>query len=201
MSVTSRTLSALALSAATLGSAQAADLPVIGIMSSSTFETYRVINLVNGRGLTGDQHSGDYLGKWMNNGGDTATLVFEFDGLKQLAGTTIWNYGGGCCGESRSVKDLVINLSTDGKTFTEFTRVSLGMPTTDSFGGETFSLGDSTARFVRFDILSNHGGDFAGLSEVKFNGVSAVPEASSLAYGLVGLVVAGFWQRRRNSAA
>lgn len=202
MSFSSRALASLVISASALASAQAADIAVSSVTASSTFYTYDAINLVNGKGLSGDLHSGNWDAKWMLNGTTTGSLTFDLGSLFKVGGTTIWNYGPGCCGEGRSVQDLSISLSSDGVNFTDLGTFTLSNPSTDPFAGETLALGDTVARFVRFDILSNHGDTtYSGLSEVKFNGVSAVPEASSLAYGLIGLATAGALVRRRSVAA
>lgn len=201
MSMSSRAIAALLISTSAFASAQAADIAISSVTASSTFYTYNAANLINGNGLSGDLHSGNWEAKWLLDGATTGYLTFDLGGLFKVGSTTIWNYGPGCCGEGRSVRDLSISLSTDGVNYTEFGSFVLSQPLTDPFAGETLALGDTKARFVRFDIQSNHGdGDYTGLSEVKFNGVSAVPEASSLAYGLIGLATAGLLMRRRSSA-
>lgn len=202
MSLPSRVIASLLIGASALASAQAAEIAVASVTASSTFYTYNPVNLINGNGLSGGLHSGNWEAKWLLDGVTTGNLTFDLGGLYKIGSTTIWNYGPGCCGEGRSVQDLSISLSTDGVNYSEFGAFVLSKPTTDPFGGETLGLGDTTARFVRFDIKSNHGeADYTGLSEVKFDGVSAVPEASSLAYGLIGLATAALLQRRRNNAA
>lgn len=202
MSIRSRALAALLIGSSILATAQAAEIAVSSVTASSTFYTYNAVNLINGNGLSGDLHSGNWEAKWLLNGTTTGELTFDLGNLFKLGSTTIWNYGPGCCGEGRSVQDLSISLSSDGVQYTEFGVFTLSKPTTDPFGGETLALGDTVARFVRFGIKSNHGdADYSGLSEVKFHGVSAVPEASSMAYGLIGLATAGVLLRRRSVAS
>jgi hypothetical protein len=201
MSFATRALVASLVSAAALSSVHAAEIAVSSVTASSTFYTYNANNLINGNGLSGNLHGGNWETKWLLDGVTTGNLTFDLGGLFKVANTTIWNYGPGCCGEGRSVQDLSISLSTDGVNYTAFGSFVLTKPTTDPFGGETLALGDTTARYVRFDILSNYGEQsYTGLSEVKFNGVTAVPEASSLAYSLIGLATAGLLMRRRSSA-
>jgi len=200
MSVSFRPLAALLITAGLVTSVHSAEIAVASVTASSTFYTYNAVNLINGNGLSGDLHSGNWEGKWLLDT-TTGTLTFDLGELHKVGSTKIWNYGPGCCGEGRSVKDLGISVSTDGLNYTDIGTFVLSKPDTDPFGGETLSLGDALARFVRFDIQSNHGeSDYSGLSEVKFNGVSAVPEASSLAYALIGLATAGYVQRRRSAA-
>ncbi|MBL8506070.1 MAG: PEP-CTERM sorting domain-containing protein [Methylobacillus glycogenes] len=58
----------------------------------------------------------------------------------------------------------------------------------------------ASARYVRFDILTNYDQQWpwVGLSEVKF--VAAVPEPSSYAMLGLGLAALGMVARRRKSA-
>lgn len=188
----------MVLALAATASAQAAEIAVASVTASSTFYTYDVNNLINGSGLTGDLHSGDYQTKWLLDSTPTGTLTFDLGGAFQLDNTQVWNYGLGCCGEDRSVKDLGVAVSTDGINFVAAGDFVLTLPSTDPFPGQTLALNNVTARFVRFSLNSNYGDTtYSGLSEVKFNGVSAVPEAETHAYALAGLGVLGALLRRR----
>ncbi|HET8871451.1 MAG TPA: discoidin domain-containing protein [Aquabacterium sp.] len=189
-------VSALAL----ISTSHAAEITVANVSASSTFYTYNPINLINGSGLTGDMHSGDWFNKWITDGVPTGTLTFDLGSAFDLSSTSIWNYGPGCCGDDRSVKDLTISLSTDGIHYADVGTFTLSMPTTNPFGAESIGLGDSAARYVRFSLLSNYGDtSYTGLSEVKFYGVPAVPEADAMAYAAVGAAVVGLALRRRRA--
>lgn len=105
--------------------------------------------------------------------------------------TNIWNYGGGCCGEDRSTKDLGVDVSIDGVTFLSISDFVLNQSNTDPIAKQTILL-DTTARFVRFNLNSNYGSsEFIGLSEVQFESVvvSTPTNALMLVFGLAGLVL------------
>lgn len=190
---------AIAIGAAVIASAMsapafAADINVVNITASSTFHTYNVNNLINGSGLTGNLHSGDWWTKWITNGTTTGTLTFDVGSTQFFGSTTIWNYGTGCCGEGRSTKDLGISYSNDGVNYTNFTNVQLSQPQGNPFAGETFGL-NFNARYVQFGLNSNYGDSYTGLSEVKFT--AAVPEPETYAMLLAGLGLMGAVARRR----
>jgi len=194
--------SAVALAAVAFTSAQAAEIAVSSVTASSTFYTYNVNNLINGSGLVGANHTGDWVNKWLLNGTTTGTLTFDLGSLFKVGSSTVWNYGPGCCGEGRSVKDLGISVSTDGVNFSSSGNFVLNQVTTDPFPGQSLALNDVSARYVRFSINSNYGDTtYSGLSEVKFYGTTAVPEAETYAYALFGLGVVGVALRRRAIAA
>jgi len=194
-------LSAVALAAVAFTSAQAAEIAVSSVTASSTFFTYNVNNLINGNGLVGTDHTGNWENKWLLNGTTTGTVTFDLGSLFKVGSSTVWNYGPGCCGDGRSVKDLGVSVSTDGINFSSSGNFVLTQPTTDPFPGQNLALNDVNARFVRFSINSNYGDDtYSGLSEVKFYG-TAVPEAETYAYALVGLGVVGLALRRKAIAA
>lgn len=193
-------LSAVALAAATITSVHAAEIAVASVTASSTFSTYDVNNLINGNGLVGANHTGAWEGKWLLDGSTTGTLTFDLGSLFKVSSTTIWNYGPGCCGENRSVKDLGISVSTDGVNYSSSGAFVLDQASTDPFPGQNLALNDVNARYVRFSINSNYGDQtYSGLSEVKFYG-TAVPEAQTYAYTLMGLGVVGLAMRRKAAA-
>lgn len=70
---------------------------------------------------------------------------------------------------------------------------------TSTYPMQVFDLENSTGRFVRLDILSNHGNPFVTtLGEVAFDvsAVAAVPEPSTYAMLLAGLGLLSFAKRR-----
>lgn len=188
----------MALSVALASHASAA-IPVSGVTTSSTFSTYNSINLINGSGLSGALHDGNFTNKWLADTDDvTPTLTFDLGDLFNLTDTVIWNYGGGCCGATRNVNRLNIMGSTNGSTFASLGSFALSDPTSASFGGDTLTL-SGVARYVRFDILSNRGDpNYTGLSEVQFNGANAaVPEPATWAMMILGMGLVGASIRRR----
>ncbi len=185
----------LAITSALATPAFASEIDVVNVTASSTFYTYNVNNLINGSGITGDLHSGNWATKWITNGTTTGTLTFDVGSELFIGNTTVWNYGTGCCADSRSTKDLGISYSTDGVNYTNFANVVLAMPTLNPFPGETFGL-NFNARYVKFALNSNYGDGYTGLSEVKFT--TAVPEPESYAMMLAGLgLMASFVRRRK----
>lgn len=172
------------------GSAFSAPIPVSSVTASSTFYTYDVNNLINGNGLIGDLHSGDFRGKWITNETPTGTLIFDLGGVYEVSSTSIWNYGPGCCGDERSVKDLDIKSSVEGTIYTTIGSFVLNQPQTDPFAADILAF-NTTARYIEFDLNSMYGGDiYIGLSEVQFNG-SPVPVPAAawlLSSGLLGLI-------------
>ena len=184
--------------------ATAAQINVSSVSASSTWSTYNVNSLVNGNGLSGGLHSGVFSDKWMTDLTPTGWLTFSFDGIYSISSATVWNYGTGCCGENRSTKDLMISTSLDGITYSPLVEFVLSLPDREPFAGESISLSDVDAKFIRFDLLSNYGSDdYVGLSEVAFFGdlsddPNRIPEPVSLA--LLGLGLAGLGFSRRKKA-
>jgi hypothetical protein len=97
--------------------------------------------------------------------------------------------------------DIYVSASVGG-AFTSLGNFTFNQAT----GSETTDFGQvvnlaslaaaNNVRLVRFDILSNHGGDneFAGLSEIRFDG-TFIPEPGAAA--LMALTLAGLLRRRR----
>ena len=134
-----------------------------------------------------------------------AFIVFDLGANYDLSSFKVWNYNetrlAALTGRGANSVDISVAASPIGPfvslgnfTFNQAT----GAESTD-FGQTinlaSFAAADST-RLIKFDILSNWGGDnnFAGLSEVRFNGV-AVPEATTT--GLLFLSLASLLRRRR----
>lgn len=131
-----------------------------------------------------------------------AHITFDLEDNYDLSSFTVWNYNEtgipsrGANGVTVSVADSVGGSFTALAGITNFA-IAPGNATT-AFG-ETFDLTSLAAadnvRLLKIDITSNHGDglNFAGLSEVRFDGVAAVaavPEPSSLALlGLGGLAL------------
>ncbi len=176
-----------------------AAITISNVTASSTFRTYNVVNLVNGSGLTGSLHNGEFENKWLSDAEPAPTLTFDLGSIYALSDTVIWNYGGGCCGTERNVNSFTISFSTDDITYTSFGTFALTNSTTDPFGADTISL-TGNARYVRFNVLSNQGDpDYTGLSEVQFNGqtAGAIPESATWTMMIAGFGLVGAAARRR----
>jgi hypothetical protein len=194
--VISRYLIAVVLAAVPVSFA--GNIPVVSVTASSTFSSYNVNNLINGSGLSGGLADSNFHNMWMNNGGSTATLVFDLGAVYTLDSTSIWNYNASCCGLDRSVQSLDILISANDVAFTAVGSFS-GLPegTGNPIPADVLSLSGATGRWVEFNITSNYGDEFSGLSEVQFSGNSgAVPEPDSGLLLLAG-VVGGMVCRRR----
>lgn len=171
----------------------------------------------NGTGLGyGDPHSAAPDGTmWLNQGSFANVppeqfdlnpeITFDLGSEQKITTMKIWNYNEFVAGREdellgRGVRlanvlvageDLVFETLYDGL---EIDRAN-GDATVDF--SQAFDMLGVTARYVKLDILANHGGDnnFVGLSEVQFFGV---PEPSSYALAVMGAVaLTGMVRRRR----
>ncbi|GAA0856680.1 discoidin domain-containing protein [Aliiglaciecola litoralis] len=180
-------------------SVNAGVISISNVTASSTWSTYNVDNLINGSGLIGSLHSGEYTGKWMTNNTVTGSLLFDFGSVFDLTSSSIWNYGNGCCGIDRSVKDLSAEYSIDGITFFAIGDFILNQPVGDPFASETIAL-NASAQYIRFNLNSNYGSAYTGLSEVQFNGTAAaVPEPTSFVLLALGIAGLGFSRKKKIS--
>lgn len=165
--------------------------------------------IVNGSGLSGGQHTtvvepNMWLSTGTSFGGvDTDPRVtFDLGGLYRINQIQVWNYNEAAPSPnltSRGVNAVTINYGVDAALgssvpgITNFAQAT-GLST---YTGEVFnSFTPFVARFIEFDIDSNHGGDnnFYGLSEVQFDG-TLIPEPSTALLGTLALL--GLVRRRR----
>ena len=205
-----------ALAAASLSAPALADTIIpVAVTATDTFSLfgqYKSENLINGSGLTGGLHDGNFAAMWMTNlGVNQASLTFDLGALYNLDGARIWNYNFGNPAEFQStilrgVKDFRLSGSANGTTFTELLSGRLLAGTGQPLAAQSFALA-GPARFVRLDVLNNYGeGTYAerdwssGLSEVRFTG-AAVPEPASWALMLGGFGLLGTALRRRPARA
>lgn len=165
--------------------------------------------VVNGAGLTGQNHSITPDGTmWLNNGtfADPNDLepeiTFDLGSVQAIGSMKVWNYnetlpdrpellgrGVGSADILVAGEDLVFATLISAQAFD----TAPGLDDVDF--GQTIDL-NTSARYVKLDILANAGGDngFVGLSEVQFN---AVPEPASLLTLLIGLAMLTVSKRRR----
>lgn len=157
--------------------------------------------VVDGAGFAGGTHSINPEGTmWLNNGTFAAPndlepeITFDLGSVQDIASMKVWNYnetlpdrsellgrGVGSADILTAGEDLVFSTLISGQAFD----IAPGVEDIDF--GQTIDL-NTSARYVKLDILGNAGGDndFIGLSEVQFN---AVPEPASLITILVGLAM------------
>lgn len=156
---------------------------------------------VNGNGLdgTGTQHSNGASGvAWMANG-VTANIVFDLGAEYTIDRFRVWNYNEAAAGNTdRGINrvevtyGLTAGLGSTLAGVTNFARAD----GTNTYTGEEFNISPITARYIKFDGLSNYGdGGQIGLSEVQFFSVDPIPEPSSVA--LLGLGAFALLMRRR----
>ncbi|PCJ31403.1 MAG: PEP-CTERM sorting domain-containing protein [Moraxellaceae bacterium] len=170
--------------------AQAGLIQVSEVSASHTFGNYRANNLINESGLSGDLHDGGANSKWLSyrvNG----FVLFDLGAIFDISSSNIWNYGGGCCGNSRSVKDIIVEASLDGNTYFNVGSYVLNQPKDLPFGPDEILL-DTTAQYIKFTLKSNYGdANYIGLSEVKFFSellpISAPASIVLFGLGLIGL--------------
>ena len=164
---------------------------------------------IDGSGLNdNDEHSIDAPDMWLTAGnGEPVWIQYEFDRLYKLHELWIWNYnvqfelvlGFG-------VKDVTIEYSEDGATWTSFGDVEFarGTATAAYAHNTTVDLDGVVAKYVRLNVNSGWGpaGQF-GLSEVRFLYVpvqAREPEPSDGAAAVDPTAVLS-WRAGRDAAA
>jgi hypothetical protein len=144
--------------------------------------------------LSATHVTADTDNSWLANG-TSGTIDFDLHGSYELSALTVWNFNG--ANNTFGVKELQILTSTDGNNFSSLA----GAPLLFAMGANNASEAEEgfffpavTASYVRFNILSNWGGQYVGLAEVAFDPLP-VPEPSVLA--LLGIGAAALLARRR----
>ena len=138
---------------------------------------------IDGSGLTADgMHDTAAETMWFTATVDPDPWIqYEFDGIKSVAGMTVWNSNGAAEATlGWGVKDVEIAYSVDGENWdvladaNQFSQAS-GLPTYDQV--DEIDFGGATAKYVRLNIKSNWGGLLMSysLSEVQF---SMIPTAA-----------------------
>ena len=148
----------------------------------SNFRRYAA-NTVDGIGkytTMPDGYPSDSQGMWLTHGtyrspNDTdPEIAFDLGGIHQLDSLTLYNYNEAASGlMTRGVNQAEVLVSTDNVTYTSLGTQTFAMAPGDGTNpGQQVALGGVAARYVKLDILSNHGdsSQFAGLSEVEFSG-------------------------------
>ncbi|MGV2390886.1 MAG UNVERIFIED_CONTAM: discoidin domain-containing protein [Microcystis novacekii LVE1205-3] len=121
---------------------------------------------------------------WSVAGQTSGTITFDSKRVYNLAGFTFWNMGGSQVISAQGIRNLTIQSSTNGTTWTNIvgapTSLTRGANTTTSFiPSDVVSFAPVYASFVRFNVTSSYGiGTTAriGFSEIQFR---AIPEPSS----------------------
>lgn len=119
--------------------------------------------------MQSDLHDDEYFNMWLNDAeGAAGTLTFDLGDTYNLASTDIWQYNAVCCGFERGVQNFRILTSTNGVDFTYLKDGMLAMSQGGQIAAQNIEM-SVTARYVRFEVISNYGDStYTGLSEVKF---------------------------------
>ena len=167
---------------------------ITGVTATATTESLSstAFNLVDGSGLTGTLHGTFPNGQmWLSGATTPQSVVFDLGAVYEVSQLHVWNYNE--AGDSPNPGDALVNLGANAVSVTYGTTLSgfsLGGATgtvgsITSFAkasgasgdaGETFSA-PFQARYVKFDVTSNHGHPLnkVGLSEVQFVGTTTAP--------------------------
>ena len=134
-------------------------------------------NTVNGSGLSDDQHSFVLADMWLSSNSEpgSAWIQYKFDKSYKLHQMLVWNYNGSTILTNYGLKEVTIEYSEDGQTWTvlpeanEFTQA----PGADGYEyNTTVDFKGVAAQSVKITANSNWGGggvfDRYGLSEVSF---------------------------------
>ncbi len=147
--------------------------------ASSFMQGYGPENTTNGSGLDvnePDLHSTDTKAMWFSEAGEpgSAWIQYDFDKIYKLHQMLIWNYNGSSILTGYSLKDVTIEYSEDGQTWTVLPEANEFAQAPGKDGYEyntTVDFKGAVAHSVKITANSNWGGAMYtqyGLSEVRF---------------------------------
>ena len=124
-----------------------------------------------------DRHSATWYDGWIScemtpnpnaTRGKTHWVMYQFDDIYYLYEMHVWNMNAPDLLDY-DVKDVVIDISTDGTNWTEFGQFTFSKATgkNDFEGIDEVDFGGEKAKYVLITALSNFGGSCYGLSEIK----------------------------------
>jgi hypothetical protein len=167
-------------------------------------------NTINGSGLVADLHSTVLTDMWLSQASDpgSAWIQYEFDKVYMLNEMLVWNYNGQSLLSASSLKDVVVEYSTDGVNWTPIDSVSEfeRAPGMDNYAHNTTVAFDGiSAKYVKITANSNWSGGFVnqyGLSEVRF---MYIPVSARMPYpndeaGEIAIDVTLGWRAGRQAA-
>jgi hypothetical protein len=187
--------------------------PIAGITataSSSNKADMGPEKTVDGSGLTGDQHSTISSDSWLTakNAAGPAWIQFAFDRVHKLDKMLVWNSNQSLENIlGLGAKDVTIEYSTDGATWTAFGDFEFAQATAsaDYTANTTVEFVGLPAKFVKLTINSNWGGIMRqyGLSEVRLYSVPVVAREPQPAAGATGVnpQVQFSWRAGREAAS
>ncbi len=96
-------------------------------------------------------------------------IMYQFEQISSIEGLKIWNVNHPAQLDNGSA-EIRIDVSRDGGMWETIDTVSLerGSGTTDYLGEDIEGFEGMEAQYVLLTMISNHGGDCTGLSEVRF---------------------------------
>ncbi len=133
-------------------------------------------NTINGSGLVGDLHSKDVDDMWLTDPEDPGPLwiQYDFDKVYKLNQMLVWNYNGPSFLAFSGFKEVTVEYSTDGESWTQVPDVTefSAAPGSSNYAANTIvPFGDVAAKHVRINPISNWSNGLFnqfGLSEVRF---------------------------------
>ena len=171
------------------GISEGADLiEVVALKASSHANSdYNKTHLIDGSGLSvNGKHDGRYYNMWESAEFDRPTLTFDFGNIYSVERVDIWQYNYQAFDLlNDGVKDFIIYKSFDGFEFEQVKQASLLKSPGGYISAQTIEL-DCKARYIKFKVISNHGGRWTGLSEVQFWGILDSDEQSADIFGYEG---------------
>lgn len=127
-------------------------------------------------------------------------FIYDIGHVDKLGQLHIWNYN--ASGDTGSgLKEVQISLSEDNKTWSEPQAFVLaqasgeaGMKATNLEDGSFVDFDGKTARYIRIQAQSNHGGDGYGLSELRlFRYKQPIVEGESISCSPLERYINGKW--------
>jgi hypothetical protein len=156
----------------------------LGVPESSFLPTeylgFQPGNLLDSEGLS---HSNDTAATltnlsegvvWRSSSLNDVTLTIDLLEAEPLGTLTFWNDNGL---PENGVKDLLLSVSMDGQVWDSIGSISLTMASgvMNQPSAGTYSFTQTTARYIRLNLESNHGGDTFGLGKLLLKSSEGYP--------------------------
>jgi len=154
------------------GTASAQFIPGVTTTSGmGTFSTYNILNLTNGVGLSSMSlsatHSATWQDMWITNAITTGWVQFDLGSVQPLNAIAVWNYNSSISTQ-RGVRLMDVSTSVNGVNWTPLSQELVPQANAQPVLPHLIGGGGVPCQFVRFDVLSNWGNNYTGLSEVQF---------------------------------
>lgn len=124
-----------------------------------------------------DRHSTSNSDAWLScttsanpntDRGESHWIRYDLGTTYVLGTVTLWNYNNPL-NLDNGVKDIAIDVSSDGITWTEAGTTTVNISEGSAFyeGEDILELGGVSADYLLITVLNNHGGSCSGFSELK----------------------------------